>query len=334
MLRNTAHQAYLTLSTPYPISPQSSIMSEYNKPFFESEEDRERHSAELEAVHCERIGKDSGQCTVFMLPEHYNADIHLETGTFEVVEIPRVLKISNSISQAEDATAVLGLVPEPQHKSKAFQLVLDGQSSVPRALRVAFRSHKVDVLMGNPLFCRDIKSSHMDTYHMAYAQDYATPISELLGTFDASNQEQVVHFKSIIDAYVEIQLLLLEHGMFDKTFKLTDNYGMFPFDVPWIMEDRIRMLDLGELTFDMTTVLELVKNKEWEQIAYRQECTPLPSILQTHFNQRCEERMTTKNVVSLWRAAKPPFDKEIEVARVYDWRIPTLLPRILWENLQ
>lgn len=308
-------------------------MSEFSSPHFVAEEEYERRIAEQEAPSCERIGKDSGQCTVFMLPERYNADIHLETGTFEVVEVPRVLKISNSIRQAEDATAALGLVPEPQHKSKAFQLVLDGQSSIPRALRTAFRSHKVDVLMGNPLFCRDTKSSHMDAYHMAYAQDYATPISELLGTFDASNQEQVAHFKSIIDAYVEIQLLLLEHGMFDKTFKLTDNYGMFPFDVPWSMEDRIRMLDLGELTFDIATILELVKNKEWEQIAYRQECTPLPSTLQAHFNQRCEERMTTKNVVSLWRAAKPPFDKEIVITRVYDWRIPTLLPRTLWENL-
>ncbi len=307
-------------------------MSEYNRSHYPSWEAYKRNP-EIEADYCQRIGKSSAQSMVFLLPEDYNADVTIDEVSYTVVEIPRILKVSHSYSQAVSAVAVLNLEPEHKHASKANELVLDGASSIPRSMRVAIRAHEIDVLMGNPLLCSDIGKPYEDGYHTAYTQDYALPIADLLKTFDDTDTKQVAAFTDLIDAFVETELLLCRHGLFERTFKFTDNFGVFPHpEVFPTNQDRIRLLDLGELSTDIQVLVDAVNNKQWEKTVEQSESTQLPPILQTYFNKRCEERLTLKNVLRVWGSATVPADETYTVGRVFDYRIPPGLPRALWQR--
>jgi hypothetical protein len=307
-------------------------MSEYSRSSYPSWEAYKR-DPEIEADYCQRIGKSSAQSMVFLLPEDYNMDIVTSDITYDVVEVQRVLKVSHSHSQAVSAVATLNLEPEHRHESKANELVLDGAGSIPRSMRVAVRAHEIDVLMGNPLLCSDVGRPYEDGYHTAYTQDYSIPISDLLKTLDATDTKQVAAFIDLIDAFVETELLLCRHGIFEKTFKFADNFGVFPhLEVFPANQDRIRLIDLGEISTDLQVLLDAIDTKKWEKVADQSESTQLPPILQTYLNKRCEERLTLRNVLGAWTSKVVPSDESLSVQRVFDYRIPPGLPRTLWQR--
>jgi hypothetical protein len=306
-------------------------MSEYSSPYHSWETNQ--RDPELEADHCQRIGKSSAQSMVFLLPEDYNTDIIIHEGSRDVVEIPRILKVSHSYSQATKAVAALGLEPEDKHVSKSNELVVDGINGIPHSMRIAVRTHEIDVLMGNPLLCSDVDSHSKDGYHMAYTQDYALPISDLLQTFDDTDAEQVTTFMGLIDAFVETELLLCRYNIFEKTFKFADNFGVFPhpeaFPAP---QDHIRLLDLGEVSADLQVLLDAIDAKKWEEVANQPESTQLPPILQAYFNKRCEERITLRNVLGAWGSTAVSPTETVPATRAFDYKIPPGLPRTLWQR--
>lgn len=289
-----------------------------------------------EAELCQQIGGLSAQSTVFLLPEHYNQDFYLDAESLEVVEIERVIKIAHSYTQAKNAVTTLHLEDERGHAYKAADLVIDGLSNVPAVIKYATQATELDMLMGEPRLCEASGKAWQDGYHTAYVQDYARPISEVLKDLDINNIEQVTGVMHLVDAFIDAQLLLCKYCLFEKTFKFTDNFGIFPY--PELLStdlERMRLLDLGELGSARSDLLELIRNRVWESLPDRHEYTQLHPAIQAYFNKQCEERLTANAVCQAWGTASGSvsLSKPTSYHRIYDTNMPKLLPPVLWRQV-
>ncbi len=294
-------------------------------------EDRDPY---LDAEACIRIGALSAQSTVYLLPNAYNNDIIVNPETWEDVEVNRVLKIAHSFTRAENAVALLGLVPDNRRSEKASELVIDGLNSISRAMEQVIRSDYLTVLFGNPRLCRDAGYAWNDKYHMAYTQDYAEPLAEIIPELDMKNIKDIRTGMEIIDACVDTQVRMAGYGLFERTFKFVDNFGLSTVEELGSIDTRMRLLDLGELSNDEALLHKFIDDKEWTKITGRHEYTQLPPFLQAYLNRQCEKLITHETVSQSWR--RSPLDRPIgvdgAVGLAYDNRIPHKLARVLWEK--
>ncbi len=283
------------------------------------------------AILCKRLGTFSAQNTVYLLPEAYNTDVIVDEETLETTAMRRVLKIAHSYTQTENTIATLSIVPSEQYAAKVDELINNGINCTMRALIVAQQSAEANLLLGNPYLCPNIRPAWQDGYHMAYTQDYSPPLAATLNALDMTKPSDVRRGMSIIDACVDTQLKLSSFGLFEWPFKFTDNFGLSPLETEFPTDqERIRVLDLGELSSDEMLLRSRIDNKEWEKIVERPEYTQLSVMLQEYLNKQCEERLTQDAVTQVWN--KAPSRRAINgEVQSYENHVPHELPHILWK---
>lgn len=83
-----------------------------------------------------------------------------------------------------------------------------------------------------------------------YEQDMVTPLHTL---FDSVSAEET---KSIIDAFVAFNIMLVERGLIDRSFNIAKNFGMDK-------EGRIVLMDLGELKSGRKSIEKSARKRMW-----------------------------------------------------------------------
>jgi hypothetical protein len=230
--------------------------------------------------------------------------MYIDDTSFEVVEMRRVIKISQSANEVERSVARLNVSDEKERLIKIGQLMAHGMISTAEAINLAVRHLPLDLLFGQPRLV-DFHPGPFGTGenpHIAYTQDFTTPVGDILSTLNTDNDYDLRIGCQIIDDYVSAQLLLCSYGLYDPAFKLTDNCAQ---SIPLVFEDsfsNFRMIDLGELSSRLPALLELIREKKWEKIIHNVEYTQLPPALQEYFNAAHEQRFTIDTVTQLWCA--------------------------------
>lgn len=96
-------------------------------------------------------------------------------------------------------------------------------------------------LFGNPLIYED---------NLTYEQDRIIPLRAYFRT--ATFEES----KLVVDKFIELNKLLLQHPFVDKSFNLGANFGI-------TAEGRVVLADIGELFFEKEKVKKQIKMRIW-----------------------------------------------------------------------
>jgi len=185
-----------------------------------------------------------------------------------------------------------------------------------------YASSKLYCLLGCPTIHNAGKLESGDTVITSYSQDYAQPVADLLPQLNWKHPEHQRIGRSIVDQYVDLQLLLIEYGYFDDIFKLANNCGV---------DDHatLSLLDPGELTTDLAKVMHAITHQTWRNIPGRPEYDDLPTYLQNYLNQQLERRLTPEVVAARWQIRKRPLDTQQYTRAIYELLDPDIGDNVL-----
>ncbi len=105
-----------------------------------------------------------------------------------------------------------------------------------------------------------------------YEQDKVIPIHQYFEMVD------VTKGKEIIDRFIEFNKILVAHSLIDKSFNMTKNFGVDE-------QNRIVLIDLGELYSSETEIKKQIKKQMW-RLPYVAKVIPDP--LRPYFLKRMD----------------------------------------------
>ncbi len=120
--------------------------------------------------------------------------------------------------------------------------IRDMKSKLDNSLRILRRTDIPQQWFANPHF--------ISPYD--FEQDKVVPLHEAFRTADSTRQ------KAIIDQFMHFNVRLLEHGIIDKSFNITKNYGLDK-------KGEIALIDIGELYDDPVKIAEQIRNRIWRK---------------------------------------------------------------------
>lgn len=299
------------------------------------------------ANHCQRIGSSGAQSVVFLLPPEYGYDVQVGDEAYEEsAEVYRLMKIAKSYRQTLQATYNFDIPSEDDREKIAWELTLKAKTIQLQSMWLASMYEDVQRVLGNPQLVesRDgvsfrvnhdhyanayggyFEAINEDSFHTAYTQDYVLPASEVISSPNTSLESAC----RLVDDYVDTQLLLARYGLFDTTFKLADNCGVYPHEGVYASEsDRFRLFDFGELTMDLEEAVECIADEKWAQVVRQPEVTQLPPEVQEYMNAACKARLTEEAVRKAWNSSLKSPDASF--MPLQDTSVPPHLASTLWK---
>lgn len=97
-------------------------------------------------------------------------------------------------------------------------------------------------LIGNPVFLN----------RLDYEQDKVTPLHEIFKTHSIEDS------KKAVDMFITFNQKLLQHGIIDKYFNISKNFGLNK-------EGKMILMDIGEIIDYEKEILKLQKMRIWEE---------------------------------------------------------------------
>jgi len=124
-----------------------------------------------------------------------------------------------------------------------------------------------------------------------YEQDKVSSFGDALRSSEFNKQ------KELVNGYIDNVLSCWDYGFSDTVFNFTINCGVTP-------EDKVVLVDLGELTWDKDEVTRLVQSKHWEKRSSfnRLENTQLKDYIRGQFN----EKITISSLNRRWNSKINP----------------------------
>jgi hypothetical protein len=278
---------------------------------------------ELDFIHelprqYEEIGR-GGQAAVFMLTDP--ALSQPETPK-ELYVAPRVIKIALGDAAIRGYVRdSIGITDPIEQDQKVRELMFHQYVTFDHVLKVAIHVPSLYEAFGRPRPTLPLSPFHHtpDDQHSigtTYTQDYLQPIARLLPKLDPSRTAHRRLGRSIVSQYINLQLNLIPHGLFDTSYKLTDNYAVDE-------EGRLRITDFSELRRNRNVTKASIADREWEQIGDRREHTLLPDWLTPYFNTQLQNRITIAQLDS-WDTARPAAIDPRTQATFFDYEASRL----------
>ncbi len=132
-------------------------------------------------------------------------------------------------------------------------------------------------LLGNPIIQKDGN----------YEQDKVLQFGEKLNSCDFTEQ------KELINKYLDNLISCWDYAFSDTVFNFIINSGVTP-------EDKVILIDLGELTWNKNDVKKLVETKHWEK---RSSFNKLDEgELKDYIRKQFNEKVTVLNLDSHWNS--------------------------------
>lgn len=126
-------------------------------------------------------------------------------------------------------------------------------------------------MMGNPKILNELD----------YEQDKIIPLHVALSK---SEEEKG---RKIIDDFIKFNKTMLERSIIDKSFNITQNFALDK-------NDRIILMDLGELYSSREAIDKQIKDRAW---AKHYVINPLPIYLRDYFVNKMDEEFGDKKVM-------------------------------------
>ena len=116
-------------------------------------------------------------------------------------------------------------------------------------------------------------------------QEKITPLGNLLRTNSLEEN------KKLLIRYFEFVHKIWSYGFFETTFNFTINYGINK-------ENKINLIDIGEISFDMGKIREYIRKKHWLQNwSYNKDT---PKELKEFYRNTAEKYFTPTNLNKYW----------------------------------
>lgn len=161
---------------------------------------------------------------------------------------------------------------------KIYRGILSAEETTHKSISLLqARIKNIDhAFLGNPSF-KDI----------SYEQDRATPIGVYF--LEHAGEEN----KKIIDLYVQSLFKTWGCGFSDIVFNFTLNNAID-------RHGQVVLIDLGELTFSISEIMDCIVSKKWlRQSSYQR----LPDELKSYFSEKMNEEITPENLKKYWESA-------------------------------
>jgi len=193
----------------------------------------------------------------------------------------RVLKVPKSLEEIELAITGGADVSEARKKELPAQArsirdaYFDGIRTVKR-LRVP------PELLGNPEFLED----------GVYWQDRVTPVGDLLR--DHASRGEADSATRLLQRYVDFNLSLWSHGVYEVTYNFTCNVGADP-------AGSLILLDFGELSGDRSWIGTELRTRRWERSwSYKRD---MPVGLRSVYAALADRAFTRERFDQVWPTA-------------------------------
>lgn len=118
----------------------------------------------------------------------------------------------------------------------------------------------------------------------SYEQDRAVVVTDYFRTHSLASN------KRVIDEYVALLFRFWEHGFTERAFKILMNFGV-------TADDRLILLDLGELYFEKETARQRIRACPWEGALI------LDAVLNEYYRAAMRSAMTVENLEAYWGRA-------------------------------
>lgn len=107
------------------------------------------------------------------------------------------------------------------------------------------------------------------------------------------NQGKKKEAKNLIDAFMELSHQLWQYGIFEKTRKFYDNYGVY--------RNKVMLVDFLELEDEKRKIVASLKRSEWKKHLPNLE-KRIPPEVALYFRKRVYEELNPKKFEAFWLA--------------------------------
>jgi hypothetical protein len=213
-----------------------------------------------------------------------------------------------------------------------FEVVTDGDY-VYKTLHTVERSAAIYRSWGYGLITRDLEKLASDTLdhaklsiegvrsalesHPELAPTFANPVigenlnyrqDKVTVMGEALRQATPARARQYIDEYIDLLLFHAGYGLADPILQMGHNYGVDK-------DDRVVLIDIGELTFDKETAIRAAATKAWRKantyylpFRHRYAAYIIPVSLKPYYRRQMLTRFTPKAIETNWLKATSSGD--------------------------